>query len=103
MSENVSIKVSVAGKEYPLKVSVGEHKLVMELEKEIEERLQELKTNYGVKDKQDLLAMFLFQYMMLQKGSSENKKSQSNSALIDDGLLEKLKDLEGFVSDYLKS
>ena len=47
--------------------------------------------------------MFLFQYMMLQKGSSENKKSQSNSALIDDGLLEKLKDLEGFVSNYLKS
>ena len=103
MSESISIKVSVAGKEYPLKVSLGEHKLVLELEKEIEERLQELKTNYGVKDKQDLLAMFLFQYMMLQKGSSENKKVPANGGLIDDGLLDKLKDLEGFVSNYLKS
>lgn len=103
MSESVSIKVSVAGKEYPIKVSVGDHKLVLELEKEIEERLQELKTNYGVKDKQDLLAMFLFQYMMLQKGSSENKKVTANGGLIDDGLLDKLKDLEGFVSSYLKS
>lgn len=103
MSESVSIKVSVAGKEYPIKVSVGDHKLVLELEKEIEERLQELKTNYGVKDKQDLLAMFLFQYMMLQKGSSENKKVPANGGLIDDSLLDKLKDLEGFVSSYLKS
>lgn len=103
MSESVSIKVSVAGKEYPIKVSVGDHKLVLELEKEIEERLQELKTNYGVKDKQDLLAMFLFQYMMLQKGSSENKKVTANGGLIDDSLLDKLKDLEGFVSSYLKS
>lgn len=103
MSESVSIKVSVAGKEYPIKVSVGEHKLVLELEKEIEERLQELKTNYGVKDKQDLLAMFLFQYMMSQKGSSENKKVPANGGLIDDSLLDKLKDLEGFVSSYLKS
>ena len=103
MSESVSIKVSVAGKEYPIKVSVGDHKLVLELEKEIEERLQELKTNYGVKDKQDLLAMFLFQYMMLQKGSSENKKVSANGGLIDDSLLDKLKDLEGFVSSYLKS
>lgn len=103
MSESVSIKVSIAGKEYPIKVSVGEHKLVLELEKEIEERLQELKTNYGVKDKQDLLAMFLFQYMMSQKGSSENKKVPANGGLIDDSLLDKLKDLEGFVSSYLKS
>ena len=103
MSESVSIKVSVAGKEYPIKVSVGDHKLVLELEKEIEERLQELKTNYGVKDKQDLLAMFLFQYMMSQKGSSENKKVPANGGLIDDSLLDKLKDLEGFVSSYLKS
>ncbi len=101
MSESVSIKVSVAGKEYPLKVSVGEHKLVMEVEQEIEERLEELKTNYGVKDKQDLLAMFLFQYMMLQKGSSGSDKA--NGGLIDDGLLDKLKDLESFVSSYLKS
>ncbi len=103
MSESVSIKVSVAGKEYPIKVSVGDHKLVLELEQEIEERLQELKTNYGVKDKQDLLAMFLFQYMMSQKGSSENKKVPANGGLIDDSLLDKLKDLEGFVSSYLKS
>lgn len=103
MSESVSIKVSVAGKEYPLKVSVGEHKLVMEVEQEIEERLEELKTNYGVKDKQDLLAMFLFQYMMLQKGSEAGNKTQANGGLIDDGLLDKLKDLESFVSNYLKS
>tara|TARA_B100000767_G_C19685485_1_gene501558 strand:+ start:147 stop:440 length:294 start_codon:yes stop_codon:yes gene_type:complete len=97
MSDGVSIKVNIAGKEYPLKVSLSDQKDVISVEQEIKESLELLKTNYGVKDKQDLLAMFLFQYMMA------NKKSNNDLGGADDGLHDKLKDLEEFVSNYLKS
>ena len=97
MSEGVSIKVNIAGKEYPLKVSATERDDVIAIEQEIKENLDELKSNYGVLDKQDLLAMFLLQHMM----SNKNKNNYSEDA--EDGLHDKLKDLEDFVSKYLKS
>ena len=97
MSDGVSIKVNIAGKEYPLKVSASEQQDVIAVEQEIKKSLDSLQTNYGVKDKQDLLAMFLFQYMMA------NKKGNNNTPVADDGLHDKLKDLEEFVSNYLKS
>ncbi len=96
MSDSVSIKVNIAGKEYPLKINSSEEQQVMAVELEINEKLKALQTNYGVKDKQDLLAMFLFQYMMA------NKKSNTDSEVVNDGLHNKLKDLEEYVSNYLK-
>ncbi|MDG1516976.1 MAG: cell division protein ZapA [Flavobacteriales bacterium] len=98
MSEGVSIKVNIAGKEYPLKVSATERDDVIAIEQEIKENLDELKSNYGVLDKQDLLAMFLLQHMMSNKN---NKNNYSEDA--EDSLHDKLKDLEDFVSKYLKS
>ncbi|MBK21915.1 MAG: cell division protein ZapA [Flavobacteriales bacterium] len=96
MSESVSIKVNIAGKEYPLKITSSEREEVFSVESEINEKLKILKTDYGVKDKQDLLAMFLFQYMMA------NKKKNTDSEAINDGLYNKLKDLDEYISDYLK-
>ena len=95
---DVSIKVNIAGKEYPLKVNASEQEDVLAIEREIKENIEQLRTNYGVKDKQDLLAMFLFQYMMA------NKTKEKNTFTEGDGVLhEKLEDLEDFVSTYLKS
>ena len=96
MSDSVSIKVNIAGKEYPLKIASSEREEVLAVESEINEKLKVLKTDYGVKDKQDLLAMFLFQYMMA------NKKNNTDSEAINDGLYTKLKDLDEYVSNYLK-
>ena len=96
MSDSVSIKVNIAGKEYPLKINSSEEQEVKAVELEISEKLKALQTDYGVKDKQDLLAMFLFQYMMA------NKKSNTDFEAVNDGLHNKLKDLEEYVSNYLK-
>ena len=95
MSDNVSIKVNIAGKEYPLKVSSSEEQDVKYIELEIKEKLKMLQSNYGVKDKQDLLAMSLLQYMMA------NKKSNTDSEAASNDLHDKLKVLEEYVSDYL--
>ncbi len=51
MSDNVSIKVNIAGKEYPLKVSSSEEQDVKDVELEIKDKLKILQSNYGVKDK----------------------------------------------------
>ena len=53
MSDSVSIKVNIAGKEYPLKISSSEQQDVMAVELEINKKLKTLQTDYGVKDKQD--------------------------------------------------
>jgi cell division protein ZapA len=97
MSDSVSIKVNIAGKEYPLKVSSAEEHDVRAFELEINDKLKMLKSNYGVKDKQDLLAMSLLQYMMA------NKKSNIDSELERNDLHDKIKVLEEYVSDYLNS
>jgi len=95
--DDISIKVNIAGKEYPLKISSFEKQDVFNIEQEIKDSLESLKTNYGVKDKQDLLAMFLFQYMMV------TKKNNNTSGGVDESLHDTLKDLEEFVSKYLKA
>ena len=95
MSDNVSIKVNIAGKEYSLKVSSSEEEDVKAVELEIKDKLKMLQSNYGVKDKQDLLAMSLLQYMMA------NKKSNTDSELERNDLHDKIKALEEYVSDHL--
>tara|TARA_Y100000739_G_C20392632_1_gene366364 strand:+ start:75 stop:368 length:294 start_codon:yes stop_codon:yes gene_type:complete len=97
MSDNVSIKVNIAGKEYSLKVSSSEEEDFKAVELEIKDKLKILQSNYGVKDKQDLLAMFLLQYMMANKKRDTNSEGESKS------LHNKLKNLEDYVSNYLGS
>jgi len=60
MSE-VSVKVNIAGRTYPLTVDQQDHEHILQAEKNIEESIQQFKQNYAVKDKQDLLAMAALQ------------------------------------------
>jgi cell division protein ZapA len=57
----VSIKVNIAGRTYPLTVSDLEEHGVRRAEQAIEESIQMFQKNYAVKDKQDLLAMAALQ------------------------------------------
>ena len=60
MSE-LSIKVNIAGRIYPLTIKRSEEQAVRKAAKEIEENIKKLQDNYAVKDKQDLLAMTALQ------------------------------------------
>lgn len=60
MSE-VSIKVTIAGRTYPLTVSELEEAGIRKAEQAIDESIQIFQKNYAVKDKQDLLAMAALQ------------------------------------------
>ncbi len=52
-----SIKVTIAGRIYPITVKGDEEERVRSAAKEIDDNIKFLQQNYAVKDKQDLLAM----------------------------------------------
>ncbi len=59
--EKKSISLVVAGRTYPLTVSVDEQEKVLSAAADINKSIQILKENYAVKDMQDLLAMAALQ------------------------------------------
>lgn len=72
MSE-VSIKVNIAGRTYPLTVKAQEETGIRQAEQVIEESIQVFQKNYAVKDKQDLLAMAALQ-MAARAASKQEPK-----------------------------
>ena len=61
MSE-LSIKVSIGGRTYPLTIKRSDEEKIRKAASEIDKNLKELKNNYAVVDTQDLLAMTVLQY-----------------------------------------
>lgn len=61
MSE-LSIKVSIGGRSYPLTISREEEEKVRKAAAEIDKCIKNLKSNYAVVDMQDLLAMTALQF-----------------------------------------
>lgn len=72
MSE-VSIKVNIAGRTYPLTVKSLEEAGIRQAEQAIEESIQVFQKNYAVKDKQDLLAMAALQMSAKAQVNNEPK------------------------------
>jgi len=75
MSE-FSIKVTIAGRTYPLTVKRDEEEAVRKAAKEINESVKVFQDNYAVKDKQDLLAMIALQVAseLISKTESSDEK-----------------------------
>lgn len=93
MSE-ISIKVSIANRIYPLKISLAEEESVRKAAKLINDKVKEFEDNYAVRDKQDLLAMSCLQFATAVI-SNEGKKT------VGEGVEEKLIEIDKLVSDYL--
>ncbi|NCD70906.1 cell division protein ZapA [Mucilaginibacter agri] len=58
----ISIKINIADRVYPLKVSMEEEEIIRRAAKLINDRLKEYQENYAVRDKQDLLSMAVLHY-----------------------------------------
>lgn len=88
----VSLKIVIAGRTYPLSVKKEDEQLVLQAAKEINDKVKEFEQNYSVRDKQDLLAMSALNLLATLK----QKPKQSPE------LQDELDQLDSFVSDYLK-
>ena len=95
MSE-LSIKVVIGGRQYPLKIERKEEENVRKAVKTINERLKKFEESYSVKDKQDLLAMCCIQF------AAQNLNLENKTVIEDDTIVDRLVEIEQFVSDYLR-
>ena len=58
----ISIKINIADRVYPLRVNMEEEEMIMRAAKIINDRIKEFQDNYAVRDKQDLLSMCVLHY-----------------------------------------
>jgi len=70
MSE-LSIKVTIGGRIYPITVTAAEEDKVRAAAKKVDDNLKHLQSSYAVKDKQDLLAMTALQFATQQSPTPE--------------------------------
>ena len=89
MSEDISIKVSIGGRKYPLTVAVKDEAMVQKIAADLDKTITSLKENYAVQDKQDLMAMAALQGAVKQTA----KNSSSVESNLDSDLLSSLERL----------
>jgi cell division protein ZapA len=88
----ISLKVLIAGRTYPLTIKAEDEASVQAAAKMINDKVREFEQNYSVRDKQDLLAMSALNLLATQQNTP--KKSPE--------LEKELNQLDLFVSDYLQ-
>ena len=93
--KELSIKVSIAGRIYPVTVKEEEEESIRKAVKEIDNTVMEYEKNYAVKDKQDLLAMCALQY------ATQKIELDSSSLSKNEGITDKLQRLSELVSSNL--
>ena len=89
----VSLKILIAGRTYPLTVKKEEEEGVLNAAKLINEKMKEFEQNYSVRDKQDLLAMCALNLLTTLQNTPK-KASEPEQELIHQ--------LDLYVSDYLQ-
>lgn len=94
MSEK-SVKITIAGRTYPLTVDSKEEQSVIDAAKRINERVAQLEKTYLVKDKQDLLAMTALQF------ASQYLDNKSKSIDNQDDIIGNLTHLHGLMDSFL--
>ena len=65
MKDKLSIKVTVAGRIYPLAIERDEEENVRKAVKLINEKVSEFEKNFDIKDRQDLLSMVALNFVPL--------------------------------------
>jgi cell division protein ZapA len=93
----ISIKVQIAGRNYPLSIQPEEEALIRIAESKIEANIKAFQDKYGVKDSQDLLAMTMIQ-MATQMAKTLDKPAETSSSDISP----ELEKLNALVEGYLK-
>ncbi len=93
----VSIKIKIVSREYPLTIKQEEEEIVLKAAELINEQVNAYEKNYSVNNKQDLLAMSALQLAtQVVKLQQPALNSELNA-----NLTNQLIELERYVSDYL--
>ena len=91
--EELSVRIKIADREYPMKVSLEDEAKVRQAGKLINEKLKGYRDQFGIDDKQDLLAMVAFDCLM------ERMQTNSSDQHIDESVMNKVNYLNHILSD----
>lgn len=80
--EKLSIKIKIIDREYPMKVSMEEEERVRKAAKLINEKIKAYRDQFGIDEKQDLLAMVAFD-SLVEKLRAEESTTQDDSKIIE--------------------
>ena len=96
MKDQLSIKVSIAGRVYPLSIDRNEEESVRKAVKSINDKVHDFEKNYNIKDRQDLLAMssLFFASQATEIDYKSNKEGRS--------IMDRLEKIEKKVEAALK-
>lgn len=90
--DELSIKIKIADREYPMKVKRHEEERVRAAGKLINEKLKSYREQFGLDDKQDLLAMTAFDCLC------EKLAAEESTHAVDQSVVEKISHLNQLVS-----
>jgi cell division protein ZapA len=90
--DELSIKIKIADREYPMKVKRSEEERMRVAGKLVNEKLKNYREKFGIDDKQDLLAMVAFDCLIEKMADQENHHS------IDQTVAEKIQQLNQLIS-----
>ena len=93
--EELSIKIKIADREYPMKVKRVDEERVRMAGKLINEKIKSYKEQFGIDDKQDLLAMVAFDCLIDKMATEETHQ------IIDQTVFEKVDRLNQLVSQSI--
>lgn len=91
----ISIKIIIADRVYPLKINIEEEENVRRAAKLVNDRLKEFSENYQVRDKQDLLSMCLLQI------ATENLKIEKEQQNLNLDLGQSIEQIDRKLSEFL--
>lgn len=80
--EELSIKIKIADREYPMKVDAEDEERIRLAGKKINEKIKLYRDQFGIDDKQDLLAMVAFD-SLYEKIQSEASSTNSGETAVD--------------------
>ncbi|HVV55154.1 MAG TPA: cell division protein ZapA [Mucilaginibacter sp.] len=90
----ISIKINIADRVYPLKVNMEEEEIIRRAAKLINDRIKEYQENYAVRDKQDLLSMCVLHY------ATSSLKSEKRMMSEDTDVADKVYHLDHLLSGF---
>lgn len=92
---DLSIKIRVADRDYPMRVSPTEEERLRMAGRLLNDRIREFREQYGIQDKQDLLAMIALSTMADRLKVSKEKDGT------DAALTERLSRLDQLLSSFV--
>ncbi|MEQ8925390.1 MAG: cell division protein ZapA [Fulvivirga sp.] len=93
--DELSIKIKIADREYPMKVKPEDEERVRNAGKKINERMRMYREKFGIDDKQDLLAMVAFDSLVDKLEVEETRQS------IDETVTQKISHLNSLINQAL--